>query len=256
MIMHSITAQNNASLADRLSEIQSLKAHVEQLERSTGAWDSWYVKCAGFAVALAALAFFMQFVAHKRDVKLREASSRLLTLTQQATDLQIETARGETARVSERAGKLEIEASKLTEANLKLEALIAPRRLNESQQKALASLTKFAGRPIEVKSYSSDTEGAILATQVLNALATSNLSIRDNRLTMQPAGTISFGVSVEGPDSDLVHELSKILADLKAPASSGLSLPNRGFSARVSFGHVSWPTPPAAIIIVGVKPIK
>jgi hypothetical protein len=161
------------------------------------------------------------------------------------------------ADANERAGKLEKEAADLTAHNLALEAAIAPRRLSGRQQKGLASLTQFASRTVGVKSYSSDTEGLILASQIIDALSKSKIRIEDNRLTMQPAGSVSFGISVEGPDTLLVGELKKILSmDGNLMADSSIHLPNRGFSAQVSFGTVSGGTPPGATITVGVKPIK
>jgi len=113
---------------------------------------------------------------------------------------------------NERAGKLEKEAADLTAQNVKLEAAIAPRRLSERQEKALSTLTQFTGRMVGIKSYSSDTEGLILATQIADALAKSKVQILDNRLTIIPMGSVSFGVSVEGPDKTLVDDLKRILS--------------------------------------------
>jgi len=163
----------------------------------------------------------------------------------------------EAAKANERAGKLEKEAAELTASNLRLEGEIAPRRLSERQQHGLAELTAFAGRIVGVKSYSSDAEGLILATQAIDALTKSKIRIEDNRLTMTPAGSVIFGVSVEGPDEALVAELKRILSiDGNLLAVSYIASPNRGFSASVSFGVISGGVPPAATIIVGAKPIK
>jgi hypothetical protein len=162
------------------------------------------------------------------------------------------------AEASERAGKLEKEAAILTEQNLKLEAAIAPRRLSERQGKALASMNAFAGHTVAIKSYSSDSEGLILATQIVDALTRSGIHLQDNRLTMQPAGSVSFGVSVDGTDKILVEELKKILAmdgDL-TKGSLVLAINRGGVSFNVGFGVVTGGQPPAATIIVGAKPIK
>ena len=121
---------------------------------------------------------------------------------------------------------------------------------------SICSATQFASRTVGVKSYSSDTEGLILASQIIDALS-KKIRIEDNRLTMQPAGSVSFGISVEGPDTLLVGELKKILSmDGNLMADSSIHLPNRGFSAQVSFGTVFGGTPPGATITVGVKPIR
>ncbi len=74
---------------------------------------------------------------------------------------------------------------------------------------------------------------------------------------MQPAGSVSFGLSLEGPDGELVQELRKILSlDGNLMATSSIVAPKRGFSATVAFGTSFGGTPPAATVIVGVKPTK
>jgi len=159
---------------------------------------------------------------------------------------------------NERAGKLEKEAADLTAQNLRLEAAIAPRRLSGRQEKELASLTTFARKVVAIKSYSSDTEGLVLATQIVNALTKAGIRIEDNRLTLQPAGSVSFGVSVDGTDKTLVEELKKVLAldgDL-IKGSSVMAMNRGGVSMSVGFGVVSGGQPPAGTIIVGAKPIK
>jgi hypothetical protein len=189
--------------------------------------------------------------------KLAALQDRELARYKKDADVRIANADENAAKANERAGNLEKEAAELTSKNLQLEAAIAPRRLSEEQEKALASLSAFANRPVEIKSYSGDTESLILATQIATELAKSKINILDNRLTMQPAGSVSFGVSVEGPDKELVQELKKILSmDGSLMAASSFSLPNRGFSAQVSFGMITRSTPSAATITVGVKPIR
>jgi hypothetical protein len=154
---------------------------------------------------------------------------------------------------NERAGKFEIEAARLTAENLQLEAAITPRRLSERQKTDLSGLSRFAGRRIEIKSYSSDTEGLLLATQILGALSKSGMTILDNRLTMMPAGSVLFGVSIDGKDKMLVEELKKILSeDSKLTAISSVTAPNRG-GIGVSFGVLTSSIPPDAIIVVGAK---
>ena len=162
------------------------------------------------------------------------------------------------AQANERAGKLEKEAAELESKNLTLEAAIAPRRLSERQQKELAELTKFAGRTVGIKSYSSDTEGFILASQITDVLAKSHLRIEDNRLTMQPAGSVLLGVSVEGPDKALVNELERILSlDGHLISQASRPMPNRGgVSFSVGFGVMTGAEPPNATITIGAKPIK
>jgi hypothetical protein len=173
-------------------------------------------------------------------------------------ELAIATTKKEAGEANERGGRLEKEAAELTANNLRLEAAIAPRRLSERQQRGLATLTAFANRTVGIRSYANDTEGLVLATQIVDALTKSNIRVEDNRLTMQPAGSVSFGLSIDGPDKAVVQELRRIFSlDGDLTKGSSISSTSRGgFSAQVSFGTISNSIPPAATITVGVKPIK
>jgi hypothetical protein len=226
-------------------------------------WDSLekMSKLNGIVLALAALFGFLAagFVVASWFTGTRLSNLQDQELNKYKTDAGKDIAKANqlAAEANERAGKLEKEAAELTAKNLELEAAIAPRRLSARQEKGLETLTRFANRLVEIKSYSSDTEGLILATQILDGLTKSKIAIRDNRLTMQPAGSVSFGLSVEGPDVELVQDLRKILSlDGNLTATSSIVAPKRGFSATIGFGVTSGGQPPAATILVGVKPIK
>jgi len=213
------------------------------------------IRNANWGIAASVLFTFLFTVVVIVADKKREKLTKQEDLVKQEEIAGINRLAGE---ANERAGKLEKEAADLTAKNLQLEAAIAPRRLSGRQEEALASLTAFAPKIVAVKSYSSDTEGLILATQIVNGLTKAGIRIEDNRLTMQPAGSVSFGVSVDGTDKTLVEELKKILA-LDSDLTKGSSVPamNRGgVSFSVGFGVVSGGKPPVATIIVGAKPIK
>lgn len=159
---------------------------------------------------------------------------------------------------NKRAGELEKEAAELKAKNLQLEAAIAPRRLSARQEQALASLTAHVPKVVAIESYSSDTEGLILATQIFDALLKSGITIEDNRLTVIPSGSITFGVSVAGSDKALVDEFKRILSmdDHLTKTSSLTSLSRGGFSVINRTGAIRLATPPVATILVGPKPIK
>lgn len=265
-----IAASN--SRGENVDMIQSLTAQISRLSHSVDRWNSAIIVMM-VAAALAATGLVVtQYIAVRKAQRLSAVQAQLDAAkdAQLKTDLRAKD--GEIAAASkaagdanktageanERAGKFEDEAARLTADNLRLEAAIAPRRLSDSQQKALATLKGFPNRSIEIKSYSSDTEGLVLATQILeDLLKVPALGITDNRLTMQPAGTISFGVSVDGKDKALVDELKRILSmDGHLTETSSFSAPKRGgFTVTASFGRIEGP-PPAATITVGVKPIK
>jgi len=233
--------------------MQSLISQVQQLGAKSDFWSSavnWLIFCTALVGILYFGATIRQSAIAKRlriaQEALVKAKDDQLSTDLKAKDSEIAAANKKSAEANERSQKLEQE-------NLKLESAINPRRLADKQQTALASLAAFAGRVVEVKSYSSDTEGLILASQIVEALGKSHISIIDNRLTMQPAGSISFGVSVSGTNKELTDALKSILANFSS--TSSLST-NRGFSASVSFGVMTPAVPPAAVIEVGPKPIK
>jgi hypothetical protein len=212
---------------------------------------SWAEVSAVLFTALGAVSGVVYVVA-SRPLRKTEARERLL-LEKSVAD-----ANAEGGKANERAGKLEKAAADLTAENLRLAAIIAPRRLTSTQQHDLTALTKFSGRRIGIKSYANDIEGLVLASQILEALTQAHIPIEDNRLTMQSATSISVGVSIEGSDKEVVAELQKILGNLAAdstmprfPARMGLL----GITATVGFGVIET-GPLAATIVVGVKPIK
>ena len=217
------------------------------------------------AAAIAAILVVLTTrIAWQRTKELADAQAQLSKLKEEALqadlrekNLKIAEASQNAGEANEHAGKFEEEAGKLTAENLRLQAAIEPRRLSERQQQALAELAAFGGRTVGIKSYSSDTEGLVLASQIMNVLRRSKIQIEDKRLTMQPAGSVMFGVSVDGQDEPLVTELRKILSmdrNLTA-AGSFVSTGRQGVSMSVGFGVIAGP-PPAAKITVGVRPIK
>jgi hypothetical protein len=249
---------NVSSNIERDIEIERLIVEKKDRKERAEKWDKYnigFIFLAGFA----AVGLVITGIGVSRSNSLLNKSSEELS---HAKDLKAD---GEIAAVNclasdanERAGTLEKEAAQLTAGNLRLEAAIAPRRLSARQDKALSALTRFAGRPVSITSYSSDTEGLILAAQILDGLSKSGLQIQDNRLTMQPAGSVSFGVSVAGTDRELVEELRGILAmDGNLTTTGSIGAPNRiGLSITGIIGRIETPRPPVAIITVGVKPIK
>jgi len=236
-------------------EIQSLTSRIQDLDGKVGFWNTWYIRLVFVTVIAGVLLFFTQFMAMRRSDERDVLSKRLTKLKDDEYSSDKARLEGEAGKANERAGKLEKQAADLKTDNLRLEAAIAPRRLSERQIRSLSALTAFEGLTVEVKSYSSDTEGLILATQTIDALTKSKLHILDNRLTMMPAGSVLFGVSVDGPNASLVSDLRKALSmDGNLMAASTAPLPNR---ASISLGLITRPaSPPAAIVTVGAKPIK
>lgn len=238
-------------------EITPLESAVQPLKDNAVCWDKWYLRSVGIAAAVTALAilgtFGIQWKARKTQVTFESAQTRLVSLKDRRSQLALKAG-------DIRATKLEHDTEILRNKNLALEAIIAPRRLSNRQKDALAALTNFTGLTVEIKSYSSDTEGAILASEILAALRKPNIQIVDNRLTILPsgAGSVTFGVSIEGTNTELVAELKRILAmDGHLTETSSIPFPDRGgISFGVRTGLITSGTPPVAIVTVGPKPIK
>jgi hypothetical protein len=253
------------SMRENASQMESLVSRVNSLGAKVDFWNSLILWALLLTVIAALLIVIFQRMAFVRARQLSDAQAELSRIKEESLqadlkdkDVKISQSNQLAEEANERARRFEAEAARLTSSNLSLQAAIEPRRLSDRQEKALLTLSQFAGHAVEVRSYSSDTEGLILATQILDTLVKAGLSIQDNRLTIQPAGSIVFGVSVEGTNKELVGELKRILSmngDLTA--TSSIASPNRsGFSPSVTFGEFRSSIPAEAVITVGPKPIK
>jgi hypothetical protein len=170
-----------------------------------------------------------------------------------ATETQVGNVNLVVALANERAGQFEDDAAKLKTENLQLEAEIAPRRLTDGQEKQLSQLSAFAGDVIEIKSYTNDTESAVLGYQIALDLLRSGIQVTNNLLTMESTQSINFGISVTGPNKELVERLSRILSTPDLLGHETLSMGGRP-NVVVLSGVIHGP-PAAATIVVGEKPL-
>jgi hypothetical protein len=193
-------------------------------------------------------------------VKLQRAeiAQSALELTQYKSDaaVKVEEARNEGVKAGEKAGNALLRAEELRAANLLLEAQIAPRRLEPSQQQKIANaLVGFAGRNVAVVSYSLDVEGAVLCQQLMEVLQAAKLPFSNKIGTISPLGSFALGVHVSGPDEELADALRKALGNFTGlfivPKEQSQSpTAQTGMSA----GNAS-DVPVAASILVGIKPL-
>jgi hypothetical protein len=168
---------------------------------------------------------------------------------------QVAGATAEAATATERAAAATRAAEAEKIERLKLEQEIAPRRLTAAQMQDIAKQCQiFKGHTVSVVSYALDSEGAILAKQLISALSASGITVQDGTASSSPMGGFSIGIHVTGSDQALVGSLRRILAIagnlLVAPANTERS----GAQWEMRVG----PTGPApdATVLVGVKPIK
>ena len=128
-----------------------------------------------------------------------------------------------------RAAELQRDAEKLREANLVLEAKIAPRRLDSAQQTVLESIfAKHPRQTIRIASYTSDVDAAMLGGQIVQCALNARVATDDRRMSEQSFGSLLVGISITGSDKALVNELLAVTAS---------------------------PPPPVTGIVVGAQPI-
>jgi hypothetical protein len=119
------------------------------------------------------------------DVKAKELEQGNLGIQQQIAEAQRETAESKKEAESERLERT------------KLEAIVAPRSLRLDQQKRIADAChSFADHAVKVGSYGMDGEGAALATQIMSALQSANITVSDARGSTMVAGEFDVGIQV------------------------------------------------------------
>ncbi len=262
------------------SEIQSLTTQSNNLSASIDRWNSSYVWFGGIALLIALFVFTAQFIIIRKSrllatvqgnllaakdrelqIDLRDKDVQIAGLHAEASRhqqlleeaaLQISHAGADAAHANERAA----EANRLAEQErlerTKLEAEIAPRRLSQDQQTAIALIiNRYNGRRVRVSSYSMDAESAVLAKQVVSALNKANLQVVDATASISPVGGFALGIIVTGTNVQLASALRSALSLngnlLVAPADTPMS-----GGMQMVYG-VSGPSPDAEILIA-VKP--
>jgi hypothetical protein len=207
---------------------------------------------AAFVALLVAAATAGVIVVQKREAL---AASNALARYKLEAGEKIAEARSIASKAVERAAGFEKDAEALKAANLKLEAVIAPRRLLPRQQAAItAALESFRGKKIRLVSYSLDTEGEVFAGQVRDALKPV-LQI-DDWVGDETAGNgFVKGISVTGKNEALVRALVDAFRAAGIEGIDTKPLPPPQFVAIVTEGSRQ-PAPDAEVeVIVGVKPL-
>ena len=159
------------------------------------------------------------------------------------------------AEAGQRAAEAEARAAEADHARIKLEARIAPRRLDSaSQETFVSSLQAFSGRFVRIESYALDAEGEILSTQIKEALA-AVLDIEDWIGAERASGNFTKGINVSGDDDGLVNALASALRDVGLTSVSTEPLPPPTESTLLLEESRSKSPDVAATLLVGVKPI-
>jgi hypothetical protein len=190
-------------------------------------------------------------------------------------------AQNSAGRAIERATESEKEAARLNKlaederlARIKLEALVSPRRLTPDQQHQIATVLKgFSGRFAVVSTYGLDGEGAVIGTQIMEALKAVPMRVRDERALTIVTGGFDFGIHIRGPANEqslvmalarALHTIGKLDVYVNSPSVRGGAVLSgsaviRGNAAMSGGGGPLGPGGPTphgtpVTIAVGIKP--
>jgi hypothetical protein len=166
------------------------------------------------------------------------------------TDAQKETARALAfASVNElEAAKLSKDAEKLKGENLKLQALIQPRTIGESDRAKLGEqLRKFAsslsGRKVKISSQMGDAEGLLFCLEIMDILNRAGIEVDTAGMgRLMVVGTVQMGAIVMGPPRDAAWIRLLVLG-----LDARLNPPSVDAEFKAEYTEVT--------IMVGVKPI-
>jgi hypothetical protein len=163
------------------------------------------------------------------------------------------------ADLTKKAADAEERSKKLEAENLKLEAIINPRRLTVAQQQAIAeNCSKFKnllkGKRVKLVSYWLNTEALVLAEQVVSALRMKpcEMDIDDDAMLIGPTNDFTFGIVVFGPDSELAKKIADAIGKNGGPIGAGFM----GRDPTAGAMHFGFQNTRAheVTILVGVKP--
>lgn len=118
----------------------------------------------------------------------------------QSLKTEAETQRGIAAGALQKAGEANAiaEKEKLDEAQLEL--LVSPRRLTLDQQEKIGhACLVLWGKPVIVSSYALDSEGRVLALEIIQSLKSGEIFVRSNIGYTLDTGDLDSGVLISGP---------------------------------------------------------
>lgn len=161
--------------------------------------------------ALGAASWAFQYRANTLDLSSRPVvdalsakNIRLRQIEDQEASRQIEVAKELASEANATAENERLE-------RVKLEALIAPRRLTLDQQKRIGRVCPgISGKAIIVRSYQLDSEAFVLGDQISSALQGSGFNVTPQLGFVQSSGRPDVGVQVRGPVEE--SELTQCLA--------------------------------------------
>lgn len=162
----------------------------------------------------------------------------------------------EIAHANERANLAAKAAEEERIERLRLEAEIAPRRLSRKQQEVIAlALGRFRVCTVIVTSYAQDAESAVLAKQIIEALALAGLKPIDGTASLMQMGGFSMGIHVSGNNLQLKDAIKDSLSRVGQLAVASESPMHQVPNPVGIVSGVTHATKIDASILVGIKPV-
>lgn len=226
-------AKANKGVADAGVEIAKAKEGAAQAVRDTAKANEEVARLNDESLQT-------QFNLEKTKTSLLEARANVFDLQRAAAD-----AKAAQQRVEIDLAKQRQRAVKAEKDLLELQAQVQPRNLTPEQQTLIAaSCRAFAGRKIEVRSYSTDLEGWRLGQLLKAAFEFGGLEVADETANFMEFGGFTVGVIVRGPadQSDLIQTVQESLSrngNIMISHQPTMPLPNE--TTRV-------------VVLVGIKP--
>jgi len=227
-----------AATENYTSATPTTKSGVTEIEVAATAHTREFAAYVAFGIIAAIVLAFLTWRVWKagnrvQEAITRDATTRIEEAKKGVAEANMEIARltAETARLNKDSQVLQSDVAKARRESeqdrlerLKLEAQVAPRRLNVEQQKAItASLKGFNGRAVRLATYQFDVDAGILATQVKPALQQAGILVEDGISRVFLIGGFAVGIHIAGPatEQDLVKALTdSLVRDGKLAASN------------------------------------
>lgn len=160
--------------------------------------------------------FGIQIKAGKVETEMRDVTFNLVAI-----------ADGKAGEANDRASANEIVAQQLKAENLKLETVIQPRTINESDRQKIADkLRRFApslkGRKVSIASQIGDGETMLVALEMADILRRSGIEFDPSGMGRTSwVGMVFMGVGITGTPSDREF-VSEFVGDLFVPLDKGI----------------------------------
>ncbi|HEV2646326.1 MAG TPA: hypothetical protein VGU46_08190 [Acidobacteriaceae bacterium] len=134
----------------------------------------------------------------QRETALAQLETAMLRRDTQALKTDADTQRAIAGTALQKAGEANNTAEKEKLDETQLELLVSPRRLTLDQQGKIGHACVWV-KPVIVSSYALDSEGRVLALEIIQSLKSGEISVRSNIGYTLDTGDLDAGVLISGP---------------------------------------------------------